>query len=175
VEFSLLTNAGSKPHERMLALIQQDLSKIGIHINLVSLDYSSILERFSRTFDYEAALMSIVGVELDPNAQKDVWLSSADVHQWNPNQKSPETEWEARIDKLIVAQTETLDRDKRKVYFDEVQQIVLDQAPMIFLLNPSSLGAFSLNLKGVSPAVLRPQLFWNADRLSFSNTVVSRR
>jgi peptide/nickel transport system substrate-binding protein len=175
VEFSLVTNAGSKPHERMLALIQQDLAKIGIHINVVPLDYSSILERFSRTFDYEAALMSIVGVELDPNGQKDVWLSSADVHQWNPNQKTPETDWEARIDKLIIAQTETLDRDKRKVYFDEVQQIALEQAPMIFLLNPNSLGAFSLNLKGVAPATLRPQLYWNADRLSFAGAMLSQR
>src|SRR5271165_79292 len=173
VEFSLITNAGSKTHERMLALIQQDLAQIGIHVNAVPLDYSSILERFSRSFNYEGALMSITNVDLDPNGQKDVWLSSADVHQWNPNQKSPETEWEARVDKLIVAQTETLDRGKRKVYFDEVQQIVVDQAPMIFLVNPNSLGAFSLNLKNVSPAALRPQLYWNADRLYFSGALVA--
>lgn len=175
VEFSLITNAGSKTHERMLALIQQDLAEIGIHINLVTLDYSSILERFSRSFNYEAALMSMVNIELDPNGQKDVWLSSADVHQWNPSQKSPETEWEARIDKLIVAQTETLDRDKRKVLFDEVQQIAVEQAPMIFLVNPNSLAAFSLNLKNVAPATLRPQLYWNADRLYFSGALVSQR
>ena len=170
VELSLITNAGSKIHERMLALIQQDLAQIGIHITVLSLDYSSILERFTRSFNYEAALMATTNVDVDPNGQKDVWLSSADIHQWNPNQKSPETEWEARIDKLILAQTETLDRDKRKVYFDEVQQIVHEQAPFIFLVNPNSLGAFSRNLKNVSPATLRPQLYWNADRLYFSGT-----
>jgi peptide/nickel transport system substrate-binding protein len=175
VEFSLITNAGGRTHERMLALIQQDLAQIGIRVNVVPLEFSSLIERISRSFNYDAALMSFVNIDLDPNAQKNIWLSTADNHQWNPNQKSPETDWEARLDKLMLLQTETLDRDKRKVYFDELQQLVVDQAPMIFLVNPNSLGVVSLNLKNVSAATLHPQLYWNAERLYFSGGLVSMR
>ena len=43
-------------------------------------------------------------VDLDPNLQMNVWLSSASNHQWNPNQKTPATPWEAEIDRLMQAQ-----------------------------------------------------------------------
>jgi peptide/nickel transport system substrate-binding protein len=175
VEFSMITNAGNKAHERMLALIQQDLAKIGIRLNLVVLDFSSLAERISRSFDYEACLMAFTNINVDPNEQSNIWLSSADNHQWNPNQKTPETAWESRIDALMRAQAGALDNRKRKQLFDQVQQIISDEAPMLFLVNPNALSAVSANLKNVSPALLRPQVFWNAERLDISGALVSQR
>ncbi len=49
----MITNAGNKLHERMLALIQQDLARFGIQLNVVMLDFPSLIERISRTFNYE--------------------------------------------------------------------------------------------------------------------------
>ena len=69
VEFSLVTNAGNKLHERTLALIQQDLARFGIQLNVVTLDFPSLVERISRTFNYEAVLMAMTNVDLDPSAQ----------------------------------------------------------------------------------------------------------
>ncbi len=175
VEFSIITNAGNKNHERMLALIQQDLAKIGVQLNVVILDFPSLIERISRTFNYEAVLMAFTNVDLDPNDQMNIWLSSAANHQWNPNQKTPETPWEAEIDRLMQAQTAAQDPAKRKVYFDRVQQIISDKAPMLFLLNPNALSAVSPNLKNVTPATLRPQIYWNAERLSVNGNLISQR
>src|ERR1700728_181814 len=76
-EFSMITNAGNKLHERMLALIQQDLARIGIQLNVVVLDFPSLVERISRRFNYEAVLMAFSNLDLDPSAQMNVWLSSA--------------------------------------------------------------------------------------------------
>jgi peptide/nickel transport system substrate-binding protein len=175
VEFSMITNAGNKLHERMLALIQQDLAQIGIQLNVVVLDFPSLIERISRTFNYESVLMGFTNVELDPNAQMNIWMSSAANHQWNPSQKTPETPWEADIDKLMLAQTASQDATKRKSYFDQVQQIVADQAPMLFLVNPNALAAVSPNLKNVTPATLLPQIYWNAERLYTGEALVSQR
>jgi peptide/nickel transport system substrate-binding protein len=165
VEFSMITNAGNKSHERTLALIQQDLAKIGVQLNVVTLDFPSLIERISRSFNYESVLMAFTNVDLDPNVQMNIWLSSAANHQWNPNQKAPETQWEAEIDKLMQAQTTAQDPGKRKVFFDKVQQIVQERAPMLFLVNPNALSAVSPNVKHVTPATLRPQIYWNAERL----------
>ena len=175
VEFSMITNAGNKAHERMLALIQQDLAKIGVRLNVVALDFSSLAERISKSFDYESCLMAFTNIELDPNEQANIWLSSANNHQWNPNQPSPETAWEAQIDKLMKAQAAALDNRKRKQEFDQVQQIIWDEAPMLFLVYPDALSALSANLKNVAPAALRPQLFWNVERLSVGATLTSQR
>jgi peptide/nickel transport system substrate-binding protein len=175
VEFSMITNAGNKLHERMLALIQQDLARLGIRLNVVTLDFPSLIERISRTFDYESVLMAFTGIDLDPSGQMNIWVSSAANHQWNPNEKTPATAWEAELDKLMAAQNAAQDRAKRKAYFDRAQQIVADQAPMLFLVNPNALSAVSPNVKNVTPAVLSPQIFWNAERLQVGATLVSQR
>jgi len=39
VEFSLVTGAGNKTRERMATMMQEDLSKIGIKLNVVTLDF----------------------------------------------------------------------------------------------------------------------------------------
>jgi peptide/nickel transport system substrate-binding protein len=175
VEFSMITNTSSKLHERMLALIQQDLAKVGIQLNVVTLDFPSLIERITRSFNYESVLLSLTNVGLDPNDQMNVWLSSADNHQWNPNQKAPETPWEAEVDKLMQSQAASQDRAKRKTYFDKVQQVIYEQAPMIFLLNPSALAAVSNNLKNVTPAQLHPSFYWNAERLDVGPGLVSQK
>jgi peptide/nickel transport system substrate-binding protein len=104
-----------------------------------------------------------------------IWLSSAANHQWNPNQKSPETPWEAVIDRLMQSQTAAQDPAKRKIFFDKVQQIAREETPFIFLVNPNALSAISPNVKNVSPAKLRPQIYWNAERLSVGGGLVSQR
>ncbi len=166
VEFSLVTNSGNASRGRMAAMIQQDLERIGIHLNIVTLDFPSLIERMTRTFDYEACLLGLVNVDLDPNQQMNVWLSSAANHQWNPNQKSPQTPWEAEIDKLMHAQSSELDRRKRKAYFDKVQEIVREEAPFIYLVNKNALSAISPDLRNARPVALRPQTYWNAERFA---------
>src|ERR1019366_3239175 len=104
VEFSVITNAGNRNRERIASMIQQDLKAIGIHLNVVTLDFPSLIERITKTFDYESCLLGLTNLDLDPSAQMNVWLSSAANHQWNPNQKQPATAWEAEIDKLMRAQ-----------------------------------------------------------------------
>jgi peptide/nickel transport system substrate-binding protein len=175
VEFSIITNAGNLSRERMAAMIQQDLAAVGIRLNIVTLDFGSLIERLTKTFDYEACLLGLANVDLDPNLQMNVWLSSAANHQWNPNQKSPATSWEAEIDRLMRAQASQPDPLKRKRLFDRVQEIVWQQAPFLYLLNKDSLIAVSPSVHNVKPALLRPFAYWNIDKLSLVTQMASRR
>lgn len=166
VEFSIVTNTGNQARERMATMIQDDLRKLGIVVHVVTLDFPSLIDRITQSFNYEAALLGLVNDDLDPNSQMNVWLSSADNHQWNPRQKSPETAWEAEIDRLMKAQASTMDSGKRKAYFTQVQKIVWDQVPFIYLVNKTALSAISVSVGNSSPAVLRPQTYWNVEWLS---------
>jgi len=166
VVFSIITNAGSKVRERMAVLIQDDLQKIGIHVNVVTLDFPSLIERMTQSFDYEAIILGLTNVDLDPNGEMNVWLSSSENHQWNPQQKVPETSWEAEIDRLMRAQASSTDPRKRKEAFDRVQEIVVEQEPFIFLINKNALSAVSTTVHGAAPVILSPQTFWNAERLT---------
>jgi peptide/nickel transport system substrate-binding protein len=168
VVFSIITNSGNQSRERMAVLIQDDLQKIGIHVNVVTLDQLSLIERMTQTFDYEAILLGLTNVDLDPNGEMNVWLSSSENHQWNPQQKTPETAWEAEIDQLMRAQASSSDVKKRKEAFDRVQEIVVEQEPFIFLINRNSLSAVSTAVHGAAPVILSPQTFWNVEWLTVS-------
>lgn len=165
VEFSIVTNSGNSAREKMAAMIQQDLSQIGIKVNVVTLDFPSLIERMTRTFNYEACLLGLVNTDLDPNGQMTVWLSSGADHAWNPSQKTPATPWEAEIDKLMREQASAPSEKLRKSRFDRVQQIVSEQQPFIYLIDKDVLVAVSPDLVGAAPVVLNPQAFWNAETL----------
>lgn len=174
VEFSIVTNA-NKNRERMATLIQQDLAGIGIKVNVVTLDFPSLIDRMTNSYNYEACLLGFVNDDLDPNSEMNVWLSSSENHQWDPKQKTPATPWEAQIDKLMREQASTLDQAKRKKYYDEVQQIVWEQEPFIYLINHDALSAVSPALQNVHPTILRPQVYWNIDELSLNQQLARNR
>lgn len=168
VEFSLVTNSGNETREKIAAMLQQDLAAIGIKLNIVTLDFKSLIERITSSFNYEACLLGQRRVELDPNSHMNVWLSSGPNHYFNPGQKSPATPWEAEIDTLMHQQASELDRARRKAWFDRVQEIVADEQPSIYLVNPHSLAAVARSLQDIAPTALPPQLVWNAEFLHFA-------
>jgi len=168
VEFSIVTNSGNKARDRMAAMIQEDLSKVGIKINIVTLDFPSLIERMTRTLNYEACLLGLVNVDPDPSELMNVLLSSASNHPWNPSQKTPETTWEAEIDRLMLAQAATADYRTRKKNYDRVQEIMREQEPVIYLLHPNSLSAVSKQVNGVKPTTFFPHTFWDAEHLTIS-------
>ena len=165
VEFSIITNAGNLTRENMATMIQEDLKKIGIKVNVAKLDFPAIIERITAKFNYEACLLGGMNADLDPNSQMNIWISSAENHQWNPSQKSPATAWEAEIDTLMRAQASSGDEHKRKQYWDRVQEIAWEQEPFIYLVNKDALVAVASGLKHVQPSALRPQTYWNVEEL----------
>jgi peptide/nickel transport system substrate-binding protein len=57
---------------------------------------------------------------------------------WYPNQESPATEWEARIDYLYNEGCYTADDKKAKPIWDEYQSILLEELPVIHLFRSRS-------------------------------------
>ena len=98
-------------------MIQEDLGKVGIKINIVTLDFPSLIERMTRTLNYEACLLGLVNVDPDPSELMNILFSSASNHPWNPSQKAPETAWEAEIDQLMLAQAGTADYKRAEEEF----------------------------------------------------------
>jgi peptide/nickel transport system substrate-binding protein len=167
VEFSLITNAGNQTRLDVAALIQADLRKIGIQVRIVTLDFGSLVERITRTSQYDACLLGFTNVAVDPVDQMNSWLSSGEEHAWWPRQKSPATKWEARIDRLVLAQASESSRELRRQAFDEVQQIMVDQEPVIYLVNPDYLSAVSPVLRQFTFSAIFPQTLANIEAVRF--------
>jgi peptide/nickel transport system substrate-binding protein len=170
VEFSVITNAGSKVRADIGSMMQQDLKKIGIRLNLTMLDFQSLVERITRTQQYEACLLGLSNVEIDPNSQMNVWISSGTHHAWNPGQAKPATAWEAEIDQNMKLQATAPTSAARKKAFDRVQEIVAEEEPIVYLVNPDVLVALAPDVRNAAPSILPPHLFWNIEHISLDES-----
>ncbi len=168
VEFSLITNAGNKSREQMGVIIQQDLSKLGIRLNFLPLEFQSLIERITRTQQYEACLLGFNNVELDPNGQMNIWMSSGTLHAWNPREEKPATSWEQETDRLMQEQHSSTALAARKRAFDRVQQLLVDEQPIVYLINPDVLIAASPLIRGMQLSPLPPHLYWNIEQISLA-------
>jgi peptide/nickel transport system substrate-binding protein len=168
IEVLSYSNSGNPLREKAAALIQEDLKKVGVRLAYQPIPYQALLERINVTFDYECALMGLGGGGGDPASQMNVLRSSEELHQWFPLQRTPSTDWEARIDSLMDAQMRTLDVAQRKKDFNEVQVILAEELPMIYTVAPFAAAAIRSDVGNLRPAVLSPyHLTWNLEELYF--------
>ena len=165
VEFSILAAASSAPRLKMATLLQDDLSHLGITVNIVSLDFRAMLDRVFNSFDYEAAIMGLGGGDADPNPEMNVWLSSGSTHLWHLGEKQPASDWEAKLDGLMQQQMVTLNYGRRKKLYDQAQEIIAQQVPFVFLATPDVLAAAKAQVGNFHPALLDHYTLWNADQL----------
>lgn len=165
IEFSIMQNAGRTQDVQMATLIQQDLKDIGIKVNLVPLDFATLVDRVFNKFTYEAAIMTLADGDADPNSQMSVWLSGGATHVWRLQSAGLPDEWQHQIDQLMEEQMTTLDQLRRKQLFDRVQELVWTHKPLIFLVSPDILAGASNRIGNFQPAVLRSYTLWNADQL----------
>ncbi len=140
VEFNLLIPSGSSAWEDMVVTYKENLSDIGVTLNIVPIDFATLIRRMDYTYDYEAAVIGwgSSSAAYDPSGSKALYLSSGIYHIWNPRQETPATEWEARIDDLFYEQESTLDLKRRQELMHEIQAILAEECPMIMLASVES-------------------------------------
>jgi peptide/nickel transport system substrate-binding protein len=175
VEFSILTSNSNPERSQMATLIQDDLKRIGMRVNVVQLEFRSLVERVQRTREYEACVLSLASPDADPNPDMAVWLSSGGNHLWNPGQKTPATPWEAEIDGLMRRQIVTRNYAERKRLFDRVQAIVVENQPLVPLVSPDLLAGAKKDLANFHPALIEPYTLWNIEQLYWRTAAGGRR
>ena len=88
--------------------------------------------------------------------------------------KTPATEWEKEIDRLMTEQASTIEMARRKTIFNDVQRIFAENLPVLYFAAPRLYYAHSVRLRGVVPSVMRPQVLWNADSLSVTDGAAAK-
>ena len=165
VEFSIIASASSSERTQMATMIQQDLKELGIRAQVVPLEFRAMLDRVLQTHNYEAAVMGLGEADVDPNSQLNVWLSSGDDHFWDLGETQPATAWEAEMDRLMKQQMSTLTAKDRKRLYDRVQEIEVEDVPLVFLVSPNVLVGTKIRVHNFEPAILDSHTLWNADKL----------
>jgi peptide/nickel transport system substrate-binding protein len=165
VEFSIITSSSNSQRMKMATLLQDDLSRLGMQVHVVPLEFRAMIDRVFQSFDYDAAIMGLGGGDADPNPEMNVWTFNGTSHLWHMGETQPTTGWERELDQLMQQQMVTLDYAKRKQFYDRAQQLIADNLPFIFLGTPNILAGANSRVGNFHPAVLDPYTLWNADEL----------
>ncbi|MBD3391140.1 MAG: ABC transporter substrate-binding protein [Chitinivibrionales bacterium] len=132
VEFSFLTNSGNNVRIKIAEIIRKDLEKLGFKVHFQQMEFNSLVQKLDNPpYAWDAILLGLTG-GVEPHFGKNVWHSSGTLHMWYPRQEQPATGWERRIDSLFDAGVKELDREKRKLIYDEWQRTAADKVPLIY-------------------------------------------
>jgi peptide/nickel transport system substrate-binding protein len=153
VEFNLYTaDAGGGAHLQMAAIICSDMEKLGIKVNLVPVEFNTLVSKLMSSFDWDAVMIGLTG-GVEPHFGQNVWRSSGGLHLWDPHQDKPATAWEARMDEIYDLGAQELDDNKRKILYDEFQRIVADQLPVIYTVLNTDMYAVRNKFGNLKPTV----------------------
>lgn len=137
IEFDLTIVSDNSIVNDIASIISDECGKIGIKINIRTLDFQKLVEQLSYTYDWQSVIIGL-GANYWPTQGSNVWPSDGNLHLWYPLQSSPATDWEARIDYLYNEGSFTINKERAQIIWDEYQKIILEQCPVIYLIRPRS-------------------------------------
>lgn len=165
VEFTMIVPAENEPRKLMAAVIQEDLAKLGMNVQIAPIDFQGLTERWTSSYDYDCILQGLSLTALDPSSFASFLLSSGGAHQWRPKQEKPASEWEAKVDQLFADQAQADSIAARKEKFNEIQSIFSEEMPIIPVVSRHVVSAANERIGNYSPSGILPYSMWNADRL----------
>ncbi|HEX8138015.1 MAG TPA: ABC transporter substrate-binding protein [Pyrinomonadaceae bacterium] len=165
VEWTLIVPAESEPRVSMAAVIQEDLARLGMKVQIAPIETSQVSARLAQSYDYDAVLFGTSVTEPDPSGYNNFLRSSSPTHQWHPKQEKPATEWEARIDNLVTEQAREREPQRRLAIFRDIQQILVEQMPVVPIVTRHIVSAASTRIGNYRPSPIYPYSLWNAEEL----------
>ncbi|MCM8806986.1 MAG: ABC transporter substrate-binding protein [Candidatus Omnitrophica bacterium] len=135
VEFTIITNNNNLERIQIGNIIQNDLEKLGMKVNLLPIDFNTLVNKLTISFDWEGVIIGLTG-GIEPHGGKNVWHSKGQLHFWNFGNKRNYL-WEKNIDSLFEEGVKYLEPHKRKKIYDRWQLIVSDYLPLIYTANPN--------------------------------------
>ena len=118
---------------RTAELVRENLSDIGIDVEVVAAENTATLDAVFTNWDFEAAIYSMpLGPE--PSLQLPAWLGETGINHAFFSNAGGYTNPE--VDALTLEAQATVDVDERTALYGEIQEIVMADLPMVPLWEP---------------------------------------
>ncbi|MEN6318393.1 MAG: peptide-binding protein [Syntrophaceae bacterium] len=146
--FEIITNQGNEIRAKCAEIIQRRLAEIGIKVKIRVLEWAAFVNDFINKRRFDATILGW-SIPLDPDIY-DVWHSS----KTGPQELNFISYKNEEVDKLIEMGRGTFDQEKRKKYYDRIQEIIAEEQPYLFLYVPDALPIVHARFRGVEVAPL---------------------
>lgn len=171
VEFDLYTNAGNTEREAIGVMVKQDLEDLGMKVNFKPIEFNSLVNKLVNSLDWDLVIMGLTGTPLEPHNGKNVWNSTGSLHLFyqRPDGKANDRlPWEVKLDKIIDEGSLKIKFKDRKKFYDEYQQIIYDEKPIIYLYSPIRVSAIRRKFGNIYPSTLSG-IAYNLDEIYIKN------
>lgn len=138
--------------EQIALLFQENARQAGVEFEINAKERSAWVQSVS-VRDYDIASGGYVNAPILDDLYQ-IWHSDSD----RPDGFNRMSFLNARADELIEEIRRTLDEEKRNVLYQEIQQLIYDEQPVIFLVAPKSRITIHNRLKGEA-SIVSPGLF----------------
>ena len=166
VRFTMVTNTENTIRVAMAAQIKQQLSKIGIQVDLNPINFNILVDKLNNSLDWESYLLGFGGA-VEPNSAANMWFPDGGLHSFNqkpqagtPIEGREVAEWEEEIGRLYIQAAQELDEAQRKEIYYQTQRITQENLPYIYLVNERLMAAVRDRVQGVKYSDLNGAL-WN--------------
>ena len=143
VSFDISYTGNATIFSDIAQIITDECKKEGITVTPRPTDFQKLVDQLMSSYDWQSILIGFGGGSVFPTQGSNVWVSDGNLHLWYPLQKTPATDWEARVDELYHTAKRITDYETAKPYWDEYQRIFLEECPIIYLVRSRSFFALS--------------------------------
>jgi len=143
LSFTITTITGDTARRPIAELAQQLLAEAGVEVLLEEAPVSSILEALPKG-EMEASLFNWTYGSVDPDPGDTLRTDGATNFCQFSN---------ARVDELLTAGLETVVPEERQAIYKEIQEIVVEEVPMLYLQWDDIYNVFSSRVKGLPEEV----------------------
>ena len=144
--FELVTNTGNDTRINAAQILQYQLSKVGINMNIRVMEWQAYLNTVVHPRNYEAILLGW-SLSLMPDAYP-LWHSSSDkTGRFNLVGYSNK-----EVDKLIEQGSTTVNKDELSKIYKSIFKKITDDIPYLFLYIPNSITVINNKIKNIEPA-----------------------
>ena len=133
---------GDQIEEEIAVILKTSFARAGVDVELLKLPASTLVERYS-TGAIPMYFFRDMAIVPDAAYVANLWLNSKSLINY-AKYKNPE------VDDLINKGLTSTDEEERKANMKRVQQIVVEEAPWVFLMNPGYQLATRTNVTGFS-------------------------
>ncbi len=165
VEFTLIVDGTVAVRKDMATIIQEDLSKLGIKVNVAPLEKNAFVEMIGKTLSYDAAIHGYAPSDAEPSTLISGLKIGGAQRYWFIGQKQAKEEWEKTFDQLAEDVDSNPDAAVRKQKFDAAQKLFAEQLPLLPLVVRNFASGAKSNLGNYRPSVIVPRSLWNAEEL----------
>lgn len=151
--FTLMTNQGNKIRALCAEVIQQQLKRLGISVEVRIIEWSTFLREYIDKKSFDAVVMGW-NTGLDPD-NFSIWHSS----QQGPGQYNFVSYANPEVDRLLVEGRRTFDLKKRAAIYHRLHALIAEDVPYVFLYCPDNLVA--IHKRFVGPEVAPAGIGWN--------------